>query len=335
MNALSNITGINVYTVGKYMLLDSSTRRNLELTETMREKKKRGSLLWVLDRTGTAMGARKLHQMIEQPLVDREMIEYRLDAVDRLCQNTVDRDEMREYLQPVYDLERLMTRVSYGSANPRDLIALRGSLGMFAPIRQVLQDFDKGLLKDLREDMDDFDDLVKLLADSIQDEPPLQVKEGGIIRTGYDADIDKLREAKTQGRQWLMDLEAEDQQRTGIRNLRIKYNKVFGYYFEVTNSFKNMVPDDYQRKQTLVGSERYTSEKLRSLEDMILNADDKLNTLEYDCFGRSVLPFPDSGEKPLCASLDQRQGRDPHQRRPPSGRREDAAGRLYLQRHVP
>ena len=284
MNALSNITGINVYTVGKYMLLDSSTRRNLELTETMREKKKRGSLLWVLDRTGTAMGARKLHQMIEQPLVDREMIEYRLDAVDHLCQNTVDRDEMREYLQPVYDLERLMTRVSYGSANPRDLIALRGSLGMFAPIRQVLQDFDKGLLKDLREDMDDFDDLVKLLADSIQDEPPLQVKEGGIIRTGYDADIDKLREAKTQGRQWLMDLEAEDQQRTGIRNLRIKYNKVFGYYFEVTNSFKNMVPDDYQRKQTLVGSERYTSEKLRSLEDMILNADDKLNTLEYDCF---------------------------------------------------
>ena len=274
MNALSNITGINVYTVGKYMLLDSSTRRNLELTETMREKKKRGSLLWVLDRTGTAMGARKLHQMIE----------YRLDAVDQLCQNTVDRDEMREYLQPVYDLERLMTRVSYGSANPRDLIALRGSLGMFAPIRQVLQDFDKGLLKDLREDMDDFDDLVKLLSDSIQDEPPLQVKEGGIIRTGYDADIDKLREAKTQGRQWLMDLEAEDQQRTGIRNLRIKYNKVFGYYFEVTNSFKNMVPDDYQRKQTLVGSERYTSEKLRSLEDMILNADDKLNTLEYDCF---------------------------------------------------
>ena len=284
MNALSNITGISVYTVGKYMLLDSSTRRNLELTETMREKKKRGSLLWVLDRTGTAMGARKLHQMIEQPLVDREMIEYRLDAIEELCQNTVDRDEMREYLQPVYDLERLMTRVSYGSANPRDLIALRSSLGMFAPIRQVLAEFDKGLLKDLRDDMDDFDDLVKLLSDSIEDEPPIQVKEGGIIRAGFDSDIDKLREAKTQGRQWLMDLESQDQQRTGIKNLRIKYNKVFGYYFEVTNSFKNMVPDDYQRKQTLVGSERYTSEKLRTLEDMILNADDKLNTLEYDRF---------------------------------------------------
>ncbi len=283
-NSLSNITGINVYASGKYMLLDSSTRRNLELTETMREKKKRGSLLWVLDRTGTAMGARKLHQMIEQPLVDREMIEKRLDAVDMLCQNTVDRDEIREYLQPVYDLERLMTRVSYGTANPRDLIALRGSLSMLAPIRQVLEDFEGGLLKELRDDMDDFRDLVDLLNRSIEDEPPLQVKEGGIIRRGFDADIDMLREAKTQGRQWLMNLEAEDQQRTGIKNLRIKYNKVFGYYFEVTNSFKNMVPSDYMRKQTLVGSERYTSEKLKSLEDTILNAEEKLNTLEYDKF---------------------------------------------------
>ena len=283
-NSLSNITGINVYVSGKYMLLDSSTRRNLELTETMREKKKRGSLLWVLDRTGTAMGARKLHQMIEQPLIDRELIEKRLDAVDMLCQNTVDRDEIREYLQPVYDLERLMTRVSYGTANPRDLIALRGSLSMFAPIRQVLEDFEGGLLSELRDDMDDFRDLVDLLNRSILDEPPLQVKEGGIIRGGFDADIDRLREAKTQGRQWLMNLEAEDQLRTGIKNLRIKYNKVFGYYFEVTNSFKNMVPSDYMRKQTLVGSERYTSEKLKSLEDTILNADDKLNTLEYDKF---------------------------------------------------
>ena len=283
-NSLSNITGINVYASGKYMLLDSSTRRNLELTETMREKKKRGSLLWVLDRTGTAMGARKLHQMIEQPLIDREMIEKRLDAVDMLCQNTVDRDEIREYLQPVYDLERLMTRVSYGTANPRDLIALRGSLSMFAPIRHVLEDFEGGLLKALRDDMDDFGDLVDLLSRSIEDEPPLQVKEGGIIRSGFNADIDMLREAKTQGRQWLMNLEAEDQQRTGIKNLRIKYNKVFGYYFEVTNSFKNMVPSDYMRKQTLVGSERYTSEKLKSLEDTILNAEDKLNTLEYDEF---------------------------------------------------
>ena len=283
-NSLSNITGISVYASGKYMLLDSSTRRNLELTQTMREKKKRGSLLWVLDRTATAMGARRLHQMLEQPLIDRALIEQRLDAVEKLCQNSVDRDEIREYLQPVYDLERLMTRVSYGTANPRDLIALRSSLKMFAPIRQVLEDFDGGLLTELREDMSDFDEIVDLLERSIEDEPPLQVKEGGIIRTGFDPDIDRLREAKTQGRKWLMDLEAQDQQRTGIKNLRIKYNKVFGYYFEVTNSFKNLVPPDYQRKQTLVGAERYTSDKLKSLEDTILNAEDKLNTLEYDKF---------------------------------------------------
>ena len=283
-NSLSNITGISVYASGKYMLLDSSTRRNLELTQTMREKKKRGSLLWVLDRTATAMGARRLHQMLEQPLIDRALIEQRLDAVEKLCQNSVDRDEIREYLQPVYDLERLMTRVSYGTANPRDLIALRSSLKMFAPIRQVLEDFDGGLLTELREDMSDFDEIVDLLERSIEDEPPLQVKEGGIIRTGFDPDIDRLREAKTQGRKWLMDLEAQDQQRTGIKNLRIKYNKVFGYYFEVTNSFKDLVPPDYQRKQTLVGAERYTSDKLKSLEDTILNAEDKLNTLEYDKF---------------------------------------------------
>ena len=161
------------------------------LTETTREKKKRGSLLWVLDRTGTAMGARKLHQMIEQPLVDRAMIERRLDAVDKLCQNTVDRDEIREYLQPVYDLERLMTRVSYGTANPRDMIALMSSLKMFAPIRQVLRDLEGDLLTQLCDDMDDFEDLVDLLERSIVDEPPLQVKEGGIIRTGFDADIDR------------------------------------------------------------------------------------------------------------------------------------------------
>ena len=283
-NSLSNITGISVYASGKYMLLDSSTRRNLELTETLREKKKRGSLMWVLDRTCTAMGTRKLHQMIEQPLIDKELIEKRLDAVQELSLNTVDRDEIREYLQPVYDLERLMTRVSYGTANPRDLIALRRSLRMFAPIRQVLEDFSSELLTQLRQDMDDFGFLVDLLERSVEDEPPIQVKEGGIIKTGFDGDIDKLREAKTQGRQWLMNLEAEDQQRTGIRNLRIKYNKVFGYYFEVTNSFKDMVPEDYRRKQTLVGSERYTSDKLKSLEDTILGAEDKLNTLEYDKF---------------------------------------------------
>ena len=364
-NALSNLTRIRAYASGKYMLLDSSTRRNLELTQTLRDKKKRGSLLWVLDKTCTAMGARLLHRFLEQPLTERAQIEERLDCVQALCEQSVDRDEVREYLRAIYDLERLMTRISYGSANPRDMIALRDSLHMFVPIKNVLRDFafresekekikeeearnksseffsendrtapvrlfsdpelcadpdtsqvsfagmqdggngraahrssgadtqDQGReacpaggLSRLYEEIDDFSDLTELLDQSIVDEPPLTIREGGIIKSGYDPDIDHLRDARDNGRKWLMDLETEDRERTGIKNLRIKYNKVFGYYFEVTNSFKNLVPDDYIRKQTLVGSERYTTQRLKELEDSILNAEDKLNTLEYDAFCR-------------------------------------------------
>ena len=302
-NALSNLTRVRAYASGKYMLLDSSTRRNLELTQTLRDKKKRGSLLWVLDKTCTAMGARLLHRFLEQPLTERAQIEQRLDCVQSLCERSVDRDEIREYLRAVYDLERLMTRISYGSANPRDMIALRDSLRMFVPIKNVLRDFgtmqeepaDPGQTEDapgtpacalasLYEEIEDFSDLTDLLERSVVDEPPLTIREGGIIKTGYDADIDHLRDARDNGRKWLMDLETEDRERTGIKNLRIKYNKVFGYYFEVTNSFKNLVPEDYIRKQTLVGSERYTTRRLKELEDSILNAEDKLNTLEYDVF---------------------------------------------------
>ena len=283
-NSLSNVTGLTVYSAGRYMLLDSATRRNLELTETLREKQKRGSLLWVLDRTRTAMGARLLHRFLEQPLIEREAIERRFDAVQELCENSVDRDEMREYMGPIYDLERLMTRISYLSANPRDLIAMRNSLRMLGPIRQTLAMWEQGDLRDIHEDLDEFKDLLDLLDRSIEEEPPITVREGGIIKTGFDENIDHLREARTKGKQWLMDLEAEDRERTGIKNLRIKYNKVFGYYFEVTNSFKDLVPEDYMRKQTLVGSERYTTVRLKELEDTILNAEDKLNTLEYDRF---------------------------------------------------
>ena len=283
-NSLSNVTGLTVYSAGRYMLLDSATRRNLELTETLREKQKRGSLLWVLDRTRTAMGARLLHRFLEQPLIEREAIERRFDAVQELCENSVDRDEMREYMGPIYDLERLMTRITYLSANPRDLIAMRNSLRMLGPIRQTLAMWEQGDLRDIYEDLDEFKDLLDLLDRSIEEEPPITVREGGIIKTGFDENIDHLREARTKGKQWLMDLEAEDRERTGIKNLRIKYNKVFGYYFEVTNSFKDLVPEDYMRKQTLVGSERYTTVRLKELEDTILNAEDKLNTLEYDRF---------------------------------------------------
>ena len=304
-NALSNLTRIRAYASGKYMLLDSSTRRNLELTQTLRDKKKRGSLLWVLDKTCTAMGARLLHRFLEQPLTERTQIEERLDCVQALSEQSVDRDEMREYLRAVYDLERLMTRISYGSANPRDLIALRDSLRMFVPIKTVLSAFvggdsstsekssektakDKttGGLSRLYEEIEDFSELTDLLERAIIEEPPLTIREGGIIKSGYDADIDHLRDARDNGKNWLMDLETQDRERTGIKNLRIKYNKVFGYYFEVTNSFKDLVPDDYIRKQTLVGSERYTTRRLKELEDSILNAEDKLNTLEYDAFCR-------------------------------------------------
>ena len=285
-NSVGNVTRLTPYLPGTYMLLDSATRRNLELTETLREKQKRGSLLWVLDRTRTAMGARLLHRFLEQPLIDKDAIERRLDAVEALTDNSVDRDEIREYLGPVYDLERLMTRISYLSANPRDLIAMRSSLKMLGPIRRVLTVFEEGDLAAVREDLDDFTDLIGLLEASIEDEPPLLVSQGGIIKTGYDKEIDRLREARTKGKQWLSDLEARDRERTGIRNLKIKFNKVFGYYFEVTNSFKDLVPPDYVRKQTLVGAERYTTPELKELEDTILGAEDRLNTLEYDLFCR-------------------------------------------------
>jgi DNA mismatch repair protein MutS len=281
---LSHINHITPYLASRFMLLDSSTRRNLELTETLREKQKRGSLLWVLDKTKTAMGARQLRSYIEQPLIDKGDINDRLDVVEELCKNSVSRDEIREYLNPIYDMERLLGKVSYKSANPRDLIAFANSMEMLPHIKTVLNEFNAKLLKEINEEIDGLEDLYSLIKKSICDEPPILIREGGIIKEGFDEDIDRLRHAKTDGKNWLAQLEEDDRQRTGIKNLKIKYNKVFGYYFEVTNSFKNMVPDDYVRKQTLVNAERYTTPRLKELEDTILNAEDKLNTLEYDMF---------------------------------------------------
>lgn len=283
-SSLTNITHIYPYLTSKYMLLDASTRRNLELVETLREKQKRGSLLWVLDKTKTAMGARTLRSYLEQPLIDKQQIEDRLDAVSALSQDGISRDEIREYLNPVYDLERLLGKISYLSANPRDLIAFRNSIAMMKPIRTVLEGFDAPELVKIREEIDPLEDLYHLIESSIMEEPPLLVREGGIIKDGFDDTIDSLRKAKTEGKSWLAGLEEEDRERTGIKNLKIKYNKVFGYYFEVTNSFKNLVPEDYVRKQTLANAERYTTPRLKELEDMILNAEDKLSTLEYDLF---------------------------------------------------
>ena len=281
---LTHINHIIPYLASRFMLLDSSTRRNLELTETLREKQKKGSLLWVLDKTKTAMGARRLRSDIEQPLINIDDINARLDAVEQLCKNTVSRDEIREYLNPIYDMERLLGKVSYKSANPRDLLAFANSMEMLPHIKTVLKEFDCKLLSEIEQEMDGLEDLYHLIKDAICDDPPVMIREGGMIRTGFDKDIDMLRTAKTEGKTWLAKLEEEDRERTGIKNLKIKYNKVFGYYFEVTNSYKDMVPDDYIRKQTLVNAERYMTPKFKELEDTILNAEDKLNTLEYDVF---------------------------------------------------
>ncbi len=281
---LTHITHITPYLASRYMLLDSSTRRNLELTETLREKQKRGSLLWVLDRTKTAMGARQLRTDIEQPLINMEDINDRLDTIEQLSKNTVSRDEIREYLNPIYDMERLLGRVSYKSANPRDLISFANSMEMLPHIKTVLKDFDTKLLQEIDKQIDGLEDLFQLIKQSICEEPPVTIREGGIIREGFDEDIDRLRRAKTEGKSWLAQLEETDRERTGIKGLKIKYNKVFGYYFEVTNSFRHLVPDDYVRKQTLVNAERYTTPRLKELEDTILNAEDKLNVLEYDMF---------------------------------------------------
>ena len=282
--SLEHFTHITPYLASRFMLLDSSTRRNLELTETLREKQKRGSLLWVLDKTKTAMGARQLRNDIEQPLISMEDINARLDTVEQLCKNSVSRDEIREYLNPIYDLERLLGKVSYKSANPRDLIAFANSMEMLPHIKTVLKEFDAKLLQEIDQQIDGLEDLCLLIKNAICEEPPIMIREGGIIRDGFDEDIDRLRKAKTDGKTWLAQLEEEDRERTGIKNLKVKYNKVFGYYFEVTNSYKDLVPEDYVRKQTLVNAERYTTPKLKELEDTILNAEDKLNILEYDLF---------------------------------------------------
>lgn len=278
---LSKLTG---YAAGKYMMLDSSTRRNLELCETLREKQKRGSLLWVLDKTKTAMGARTLRKYIEQPLIDKEEIERRLDAVEEFKEGAIAREEIREYLSPVYDLERLVCKITYKSANPRDLTAFKSSLAMLPHIRCILGDMKSPLLRGLFDSLDTLEDLCSLITDAILEEPPIAMKEGGIIREGYNEEVDRLRAAKSDGKEWLAKLEEQEREKTGIKNLRIRFNKVFGYYLEVTNSFKNLVPDYYTRKQTLANAERYIIPELKELEDTILGAEDKLYALEYELY---------------------------------------------------
>lgn len=283
-NTLDHLTRITPYTTGQFMMLDTSTRRNLELIETLREKQKRGTLLWVLDKTKTAMGARMLRSIVEQPLIDKNEILRRQNAVEELNMNYISREELCEYLNPIYDLERLLGRISYRTANPRDLIAFRNSLAMLPYIKQILQEFSGELICEVEKELDPLTDLKELIDAAIEEDPPVSVRDGGIIRDGYDEETDRLRSAKTEGKDWLAALELEEKEKTGIKNLKIKFNKVFGYYFEVTNSFKELVPEYFIRKQTLANAERYTTDRLKELEDVILGAEDKLFSLEYELF---------------------------------------------------
>lgn len=283
-NSLTHLTQITPYATGQYMIIDTSTRRNLELVETLREKQKRGTLLWVLDKTKTAMGARLLRNYIEQPLISCQEIIDRQNAIEELNMNFISREEIREYLNPIYDLERLIGRISYKTANPRDLIAFRNSLSMLPHIKNLLKEFNCCLLNEMYTELDPLEDLHTLIESAIVEEPPISVRDGGMIRGGFDEEADKLRHAKTEGKDWLAQLEQTEREKTGIKGLKIKYNKVFGYYFEVTNSFKDLVPAYFVRKQTLANAERYTTDELKKLEDVILGAEDKLFSLEYDLF---------------------------------------------------
>lgn len=284
MSSLSHINHIETYSVDSFMILDSATRRNLELTETLRDKQKRGSLLWVLDKTKTAMGARKLREFVEQPLLYKDAIEKRLDAIEAINKELIVREELREYLNTIYDLERLLTRIALKTANPRDLLAFKTSIQYLPDIYNLLRELPCERINEIYEDYDSLEDLYDLLEQAIVEEPPVSIKEGGIFKQGYRGEIDELRLAKTECKTWLADLEAKEREKTGIKGLKIKYNKVFDYYFEVTNSFKSLVPDYFIRKQTLVNAERFTTDELNTLSGKILGAEDKLYALEYDCY---------------------------------------------------
>lgn len=283
-NSLSHMSSIHPYVTGKFMVIDSSTRRNLELSETLREKSKRGSLLWVLDKTKTAMGARMIRSFLEQPLIEKAEILRRFDAVEELKNQVITREELREYLNAVYDLERLMTRITYQTANPKDLLALKNSIQMLPPIQSLLEEFSCSLLKEIRNDLDSLEDIYGLISAGIDEDAPILVHDGGMIKAGYHEEVDRLKQAKTESKTWLAELEVKERENTGIKNLKIKYNKVFGYYLEVTNSYKHLVPEYFTRKQTLANAERYITPKLKELEDVILGAEDKLTVLEYELF---------------------------------------------------
>ena len=281
---LEHINTIRIYNITQYMSLDINARRNLELTEKMRDKSKKGTLLWVLDKTSTSMGGRLLRRWINDPLIDVKEINKRLDSVKELKNSIILKGDIIENLKKVYDIERLAGKISYGNANGRDLISLKNSVKQLPEIKEILGKTESGLLKELYEELDVLDDVYELIEKSIVEEPPISVKEGGIIKFGYDPEIDQLKKATTEGKTWIVQLEAKEREATGIKGLKVGFNKVFGYFIEVTKSNLSMVPDRYIRKQTLTNAERYVTEELKNLENQILGAEEKVVNLEYKAF---------------------------------------------------
>jgi len=284
MTTLDHINKITIYNISKYMSLDISARRNLEITEKMRDKSKKGTLLWVLDKTSTSMGGRLLRRWLNDPLIDTTEINKRLEAVKELKDDIILRGDIIENLKKVYDIERLAGKMAYGNANARDMITLRNSLEKLPELKKVVANCNSNLLKDLYKNLDELQDIYKLIENSIVDDPPMTIKDGGIIKLGYDEEIDKLKTATTEGKSWIIQLEAEEREKTGIKNLKVGFNKVFGYFIEVTKSYLDQVPERYIRKQTLTNAERYITEELKNLENQILGAEDKVVNLEYEAF---------------------------------------------------
>ena len=284
MTSLEHINTITFYSISKYMLLDVNARRNLEITEKMRDKSKKGTLLWVLDKTSTSMGGRLLRRWLNDPLLDVAEIQQRLDAVKELKANIMLRGDAIETLKKVYDIERLAGKMTYGNANARDMITLKNSLQKLPDLKNVLSQCTSTKLKELYEELDELKDIYELIDKSIVEDPPMTIKDGGIIKLGYEPEIDKLKTATTDGKNWIVKLEAEEKAKTGIKTLKIGYNKVFGYYFEVSKSFISQVPDRFIRKQTLTTGERYITEELKTLENQILGAEEKVVNLEYNEF---------------------------------------------------
>ena len=282
--SLDHINKITIYNLSKYMSLDINARRNLEITEKMRDKSKKGTLLWVLDRTSTSMGGRLLRRWLNDPLVDVLEINKRLNAVKELKDDIILRGDIVENLKKVYDIERLAGKMAYGNANARDMVTLKNSLSKLPEIKTILANCKSDLLKELYEKLDELQDIHEMIEKSIVDDPPMTVKDGGIIKLGYDEEIDKLKTAQTEGKNWLVQLEADEKEKTGIKNLKIGFNKVFGYFIEVTKSYLDQVPERFIRKQTLTNAERYITEELKNLENQILGAEEKVVNLEYEAF---------------------------------------------------